>query len=217
MTETRATRLGPTRAEVLHRLRTAGQPVPVSHVSEAVGLHPNSTRFHLDALIEAGLVTREAEQRTQPGRPKVLYEATEPHPADPYEALAQAMVTHFAGAEPDRATKARAAGEAWGDELRSGQPSDAEPLERVVTCMSGLGYEPRLVTGAEPVIELTPCPYIALATKDPAVICQLHLGLVRGLLGPDQPWTVTSIHPWVKPDLCVMQLNRVEPVAAAGA
>lgn len=214
MSETRATRLGPTRAEVLHHLRTAGEPVAVSEVSEAVGLHPNTTRFHLDALLEAGLVTREVEQRSQPGRPKVLYRATQPLQTDPYEALAQAMVTHFAGVEQNRSAKARAAGEAWGDELRA-QVADGEPLDRVVSCMAGLGYEPRLVDEPETRIELTPCPYMSLATKDPGVVCQLHLGLVRGLLGPDQPWRVRSIHPWIEPDLCVLRLDREEATTGA--
>ena len=75
MSESRASRLGPTRAEVLHHLRTIGEPVPVSDVAVVIGLHQNTTRFHLDALTESGLVVREVEQRNQPGRPKVLYRA----------------------------------------------------------------------------------------------------------------------------------------------
>ncbi len=42
----------------------------------------------------------------------------------------------------------------------------------------------------------------------------LHLGLVRGLLGPDQPWTATGIQPWVTPTTCRV---RLAPAALAHA
>ena len=40
-----------------------------------MGLHLNTTRFHLDGLVEAGLAARAREDREQPGRPRVLYTA----------------------------------------------------------------------------------------------------------------------------------------------
>ena len=214
MSGSRAARLGPTRAEVLHYLRTVGEPVAVAEVAAAVGLHPNTTRFHLDALTDSGLVTREVEQRNQPGRPKLLYRAVEGHRSNRYQELAGAMVLHFAGMLEDRSELAEAAGEAWGNELRTEAqrtgPAEA-PLDRLVGCMAGLGYDPTLVADSDTVVELRPCPYLELADKDPQVTCQLHLGLVRGLLGPDQPWQVTAIEPWVTPTKCLLRLAQTVP------
>ena len=63
MSAAKTERLGPTRAEVLHHLRTRASAQGVEAVASAVGLHPSTTRFHLDALTEAGLVVREVENR----------------------------------------------------------------------------------------------------------------------------------------------------------
>lgn len=207
-----APRLGPTRADVLQHLRTVAGAVPVSQVSGAVGLHPNSTRFHLDALTRAGLVVREVERRSRPGRPRVLYRAVPDEQAHAYQHLASVMVRHFAGSVHGRAQRALSAGEEWGAELRTAGLGD--PLERVVGAMQALGYQPRLATGADTRLELGRCPYLELADEDPQVVCNLHLGLVRGLLGPDAPWTVTGIHPWATPTTCLVHLA---PTAGAGA
>lgn len=204
-------RLGPMRAEVLDHLRDVGDAVGVGDVAAAVGLHPNTTRFHLDALTRAGLAVRDVEQRTQRGRPKILYRAAHGHQSGRFESLADAMVRHFARGVDDRSERATDAGAAWGDELRRARQEvepDQPPLERLVAAMNDLGYQPHLVEETDPVLELRPCPYAALADADPAVICQLHLGLVRGILGPGQPWTATEIRPWVTPTTCRVLLGR---------
>lgn len=213
MSAPREPRLGPTRAEVLNHLRNVAEPVPVADVAASVGLHPNTTRFHLDALAASGLVVREVEQREQPGRPKVLYSAAHPHRESHYRDLAYAMVEHFAGGLEDRSARAEEAGRAWGvslrEELETAEPG-REPLEVLVAAMTDLGYAPRLAERPGPVVELTPCPYGQLASDNPQVVCQLHLGLVRGLLGPGQPWSAVSIEPWAEPSLCLLRLARAD-------
>src|ERR1019366_3122468 len=69
--------LGQRRADVLALLRAAGSPVGVREVADQTGLHPNTARFHLDALVDAGLVTRAPRARTVPGRPSMAYQAVE--------------------------------------------------------------------------------------------------------------------------------------------
>lgn len=210
MSESRRLRLGPTRAGVLQHLRTIAQAAPVADVAAAVGLHQNTTRFHLDALAAAGLVERQMERRDHPGRPKVLYQATRGHRDNRrYQDLAQVMVRHFAGGVDDVQGRARAAGVSWGDELRAdlehARPEQA-PLERLVEVMRELGYSPELKPGRDPVVELTPCPYGRLASDSPLVVCQLHLGLVDGLLGPACAYRVQSLEPWATPTTCVLRL-----------
>ncbi|MDR3080298.1 MAG: helix-turn-helix domain-containing protein, partial [Streptomyces sp.] len=58
-----ATALGKSRARVLDLLRAAGRPLGVQEVAEQAGLHPNTARFHLDALVDADLVSREPQPR----------------------------------------------------------------------------------------------------------------------------------------------------------
>ena len=57
------TRLGESRARVLDLLRASGGPLRAQDVAGQAGLHPNTARFHLDALVEAGLATRKPQPR----------------------------------------------------------------------------------------------------------------------------------------------------------
>lgn len=216
--EPRGDRLGPTRAEVLHHLRSAGAPLPVAEIAAGVGLHSNTTRFHLDALTASGLVTRTVEQRDQPGRPKVLYASSSGHTVDHYQDLAAFLVRHFAGDLPDRADRARAAGQAWGDQLRrEHDPGGTEaPVERLVRVMADLGYEPGYLEFPSPTVVVRPCPFLALVGDDAETICQLHLGLACGLVGPDSGWEVAGIAPFATASTCLIHLARHPAEAAAG-
>ncbi len=200
-----ASRLGPTRAEVLEHLQRLQAPATLDVIAEAVGIHQNTARFHLDALTAAGLVERQIEHRDVPGRPKVLFRAARISRDASFENLAQVMVRNFAGGLQDRSERAVEAGVAWGEKLRGElvelDPS-RQPLERLVDGMAWLGYEPELAHDPELVLNLRPCPYASIASEDPDVVCQLHLGLMRGILGPDQPWEVVSVEPWAEPTTC---------------
>lgn len=208
---TRRSGLGPTRAEVLAELRTAAVALPVTTIAAAVGLHPNSARFHLDALVDQGLVERADEQRDRPGRPKALYRAV-PHrlsQADALQGVARALVRHLGrlGGEPGE--QAEAAGRMWGEELAAAAPT-VTGIERVVTTLDALGYRPR--PGESDDLVLTPCPLRSLLDEAgpgglPS-ICRLHLGLMRGLVCDDPDLVVTGLDPLVTPDTCVAHLRR---------
>ncbi len=211
----RTVRLGPTRTQVLEHLRTLDVAAPLDEIASAVGIHQNTARFHLDALAGAGLVIRDTEHREVPGRPKVLFRAAGLTRDTSYQNLAQVMVRHLAARLPDGPERALEAGQAWGESLRQelvAEDPSREPLDRLVDGMASLGYEPQLVGDADPVLDLLPCPYGPLASDDPEIVCQMHLGLMRGVLGPDQPWEVTSVEPWVQPTTCRVTLRRRVPL-----
>ena len=63
------------RSTLLELLRSSGRPMSVTEAAEAVGLHPSTTRLHLDLLVSAGLVDRAAERRPTAGRPAIRYSA----------------------------------------------------------------------------------------------------------------------------------------------
>lgn len=203
----RPRRFGPSRADVLEHLRRTGAPQPVAAIAAAVGLHANTTRFHLEALIAAGQVHREAEIRQKAGRPRVLYRAEPTTSQELYQDFAGAMVRHFAAPLADRGRLAEAAGMAWGEEVLTGlQTQPAEALPRLVGCLARMGYQPELIEGPPPSINVHPCPYADLAEVDPETVCRMHLGLLRGLLHDDDPWEVTALEPYATPDLCIVRL-----------
>src|SRR2546429_6825382 len=112
--------LGQSRAHVLDLLRAAGSPAGVKDIADQAGLHPNTARFHLDALVDAGLAARAPKERTTPGRPSMAYRAVAggetmgrrgPRP------LAPKLPTPPSGLLPQPREAAREAGPALGRDL----------------------------------------------------------------------------------------------------
>jgi len=203
---------GPSRADVLSHLREAAQALPVTEIALAVGLHPNTARFHLDALVDQGLVVREYERRDRPGRPRLLYLARASSEATALQDLAGALVRHLDRLGTGSDDQAEAAGRFWGEELAAAHP-DQRPLDRVVSTLAELGYQPTLVGEPAERISLTPCPLQALPIGEVVPgqlpsICRLHLGLIRGLLTDDPDYTVGTLDPLVTPTSCVAHLVR---------
>ena len=67
--------LGGSRSRVLEVLQDAGTQLNVNEMAAKMGLHTNTVRLHLDALVAAGLADSEAEKRDLRGRPRKLYSA----------------------------------------------------------------------------------------------------------------------------------------------
>ncbi|GAB3440917.1 helix-turn-helix domain-containing protein [Phycicoccus ginsengisoli] len=111
--------LGPTRTRVLRVLRETGRPVSAAEVAGRLGVHPNSARFHLDALVDEGMVERGAEDRSTPGRPTVLYAVSPDLPAEDggWRELATILAQALASPLPSAAGAAETAGEAHGRAL----------------------------------------------------------------------------------------------------
>lgn len=213
--------LGRSRAQVLTALRRADSPSTVGAVAGRVGLHPNTTRFHLDALVESGLAERAAEKRERPGRPRVLYSA---RPDDPgvrsYRLLAEILSGFLAATTPRPADAAAEAGRAWGRYLAERPP----PYQRLgataaeaqlVRVLDDIGFAPEPVTaGGERQILLRHCPFREIAEEHGEVVCAIHLGLMQGLLTElGAPTAADRLDPFVEPGLCVAHLG---PGAGAG-
>ena len=108
---------GQRRAEVLDMLRAVGSPVGVREVADRMGLHPNTARFHLDALVDAGLAVRAPQARAAPGRPSTGYQAAEGGGVAgqrQYRLLAEMLTSLISGVLPRPAEAAAEAGRQWG-------------------------------------------------------------------------------------------------------
>lgn len=205
---------GQSRARVLGALQDARQPLDVGTVAERVGLHANTARFHLDALVDAGLADRSAEGREQPGRPRFLY-AARPGSAHAgqrnYRFLAE-ILTGFVAAESARpAETGLRAGEAWGRHLADRPPPfrRTEPgaaVAQLVDVLDDIGFAPQ--AGPDRQIRLHHCPFRELAETHRDLVCSVHLGLMRGLLAElDTPVGVERLDPFVTAHLCVTHLT----------
>lgn len=211
-------RLGPSRARVLAVLQDAGQPMAADEVGERLGMHPNSVRFHLDALSSGGLVVRGLEARATPGRPKVTYAATAAAPQMArrrYRLLAGMLAGFLAEQVPHPAVAAERTGREWSRSLplpdhRPGVAAEEDALAVLVGSLDEVGFESRAVHDAGALrIEVSHCPFLEVAEEHEDVVCAMHLGLMRGVLERrEAPLGVRDLEPLVEPGLCLAHLTR---------
>lgn len=212
--------LGRSRADVLDMLRAADGPLGVREVAQRTGLHPNTARFHLEALTEAGLAVRETEDRETPGRPRIGYRAAAGGPAGRrrYRLLAEMLTSLIAGTMPAPGKAAEDAGREWGAYLTEQPPpyqklSPEEAIGKLSAVMEELGFSPRAEAGdgGRYRLCLRQCPFREVAERHQDVICALHLGLMRGALDRMRaPLTADRLDPFVEPSLCVARLSERE-------
>ncbi|MFO7251663.1 MAG: helix-turn-helix domain-containing protein [Actinomycetes bacterium] len=155
MSETRLTDPRPvpggTRGRVLDVLRATDGPLGVQDVAAALGLHPNTARYHLDALVGLGLATREPGERGQAGRPRMIYRAAGAATGRrSYRLLAEMLTGLVATRLPDAEQAALEAGRTWGRYLGDApapwQEADAaEAVRRLVAVLDDAGFEPEVV------------------------------------------------------------------------
>ena len=209
---------GHSRGDVLNLLRAADQPVGVREIAERTGLHQNTVRFHLQALVAAGLAARETEGRDTPGRPRVGYRATERPSAGPrqFRLLAEMLASLVDGTMREPGAAAEEAGREWGEYLTEQpppfqRPGAPEAVAKLTSALAQLDFAPDVVAdgdGGDYLVNLRQCPFREVAEKHQQVICGLHLGLMRGALARMRaPLTADRLDPFVQPRLCVARLT----------
>jgi predicted ArsR family transcriptional regulator len=210
--------LGESRSRVLEILQDTGAQLGVSEVAARLGLHPNTVRFHLDALVASGLVDSEAEESDLRGRPRMLYSANANSASAGrrnYRLLAEILASSMAAQVSHSREASINAGREWGRYLGEGPPPfkrvDAdEATRRLVSAMEDIGFAPEAVTrGRHRQMLLHRCPFREVAQEHPEVVCSIHLGLMNGLLAElDAPLEVNQLDPFVEPSQCVASLSR---------
>jgi predicted ArsR family transcriptional regulator len=167
--------------------------------AEAVGVAVHVAKFHLDRLVNDGLLDfeyRRPPDRRGPGagRPSKVYRRSTHEfavslPERRYELAAQLLAQAVTdavrdGAPPAQALRraARKAGRSLGEmiyEHASSQPERPELREAVIRILEENGYEPRSELGG---VLLINCPFRSLARDYTELVCGTNLDLLRGLL-----------------------------------
>lgn len=209
----------PVRARLLLLLRQAPTAQDVEALAEQLDLHVNTVRSHLTVLEGAGLVVSEPQVRQTPGRPRLGYQAAPdapgPEDADGYRLLSEILASHLAASSDDPAAAAARAGSAWGRSLvdRPTPTTDLTPsmaIGRVVEVLADRGFAPDVddADTSAPRVVLRDCPFLDVARSHQAVVCAVHLGLIRGALAQLHPDVeVVELQPLVEPVRCVAQLQ----------
>ncbi len=204
---------GISRSRLLAVLRQAAGPMGIRELADAVGLHANTAREHLDQLVDAGLVAREHAAPAGRGRPGLRYraaaDATDDDP-QAYRALASVLANELAR-RPDAIASARSAGEHWGRAMARGSDTTlnrADAVARLIELLDEAGFAPETSVDAAQPIRLRRCPFGSLAHERGDVVCGVHLGLMRGALRElGAPLDAVSLEPFVEPDLCLAHMG----------
>jgi predicted ArsR family transcriptional regulator len=173
----------PKRRALYRFVGEAGRPVSREEAAAAAGIGRPLAAYHLDKLAEHGLVEvtyARPSGRTGPGagRPAKLYRRSSREfvlraPPRDYRLLAELLVRMLAEAN---------------DEMRAAVVRTAESMGRtigeqggsVIDLLRARGYEPVVTdTGS---VRLRNCPFAAVSTSCPAVVCAANHALVRGML-----------------------------------
>ncbi|MCF8571995.1 helix-turn-helix domain-containing protein [Gordonia sp. HY002] len=157
--------------------------------SDALQIPRQTAAFHLDKLVEVGLLDVEFERRTGrtgpgAGRPAKLYQRAERDihvnlPERSYELagrlLAQAIDETESTGESPRAVLARLATQ-LGHQLGAQTGGSDDQLQHT---LERWGYEPRVEADD---IALVNCPFHQLARTHTQLVCGMNLHLVKGLV-----------------------------------
>jgi predicted ArsR family transcriptional regulator len=216
----------PVRRALYDHVRRQAHPVSREEAAEAVAISRNLSAFHLDKLVDAGLLRARYEAPAlKPrgrGRAPKVYEPTEGTltmsvPPRQYELVGEILADAVAGDPSDaRAAAARRAADVGrqigavhrGPVTPGGQHSDE--VSAVYATLTDLGFEPR--RGASGELSLGNCPFHGLAVRQPELVCGLNEALITGLL---DGLGATGLCARLQPDpgsCCV----RVSAVAAKG-
>ncbi|WP_434441517.1 helix-turn-helix transcriptional regulator [Lentzea sp. E54] len=186
-------------------------PISKDEAAQAARLPRTTAAFHLDKLVEMGLldvVHQRRSGRSGPGagRPAKLYQRSEEQievslPDRRYEAashlLTDALLEAETTGEPAREILNRRAYE-WGADLA------ARAAGEVSKALEDFGFEPRDEDGS---ILLGNCPFHSLAQRHTQLVCGMNLCLISGLLdGIEANGVSARLDP--SPGQCCVRLDQ---------
>jgi predicted ArsR family transcriptional regulator len=189
-------------------VRRQDHPVSREEAADAARISRNLAAFHLDKLVDVGLLRARyeapADQPRGRGRAPKVYEAAGDGvsvtiPQRRYELiaaiLADAVATDPGDAERAAMRISHERGVELGSQLRPADPD-------LPTVLAGLGFEPERHDGT---LLLHNCPFHALAARQTALVCGLTHAFVDGLVdGLHAAGVSTRLVP--RPGACCVEL-----------
>lgn len=180
-------------------VREAGGPASREDVATATGISRKLAAFHLDKLVNRGLL--EASFARPPGRSGRGAGRTAKYyvpsdrefeisiPERRYDVMGSILLGALTGRQPDETGEhaakrvAHETGEEIGRSERASRRLPPPGPERTIAVatevLSGCGYEPTLEEGA---VRMRNCPFHALAEQDRDLVCVLNRELIDGVV-----------------------------------
>jgi len=221
----------PVRRDLYRYVVAQAGPVNRDQVAAGAGVARHVAKFHLDKLVEDGLLDvgyARPPGRSGPGagRPAKLYRRSSRElavslPPRDYELAGRLLARAVTTAESDHTPigdalrdVARGAGRTLGQLVRDQagpRPSRSAVLGATSSVLRACGYEPRSEPGG---ITLANCPFHALAQDFTDLVCGLNLELMGGLVdGLDRDYFQARLEP--SPGQCCVHLHQTNPPRSA--
>jgi predicted ArsR family transcriptional regulator len=176
-----------TRYAIYRELAASKVPMSTVDLAEAVGLHINTVRPHLERMREIGLLELAAESRGTVGRPQHRYSLAEDAPSlglEPpsFRVLATLLATVAASGEVTDEV-VRDVGRQQGRALAEGVVR-THAIDGLLDELVELGFEPRIESESDEAtcIAFGNCPFAELAEAFPQLVCGLHRGICEGFV-----------------------------------
>lgn len=176
-----------TRYAIYLELARSSSPLSTADMAEALGLHPNTVRPHLERMREVGLLHVEVDGRGAVGRPQHRYSLASDAPSlglepPPFPLLAGLLANVAAALAPDTEVVAEA-GRVHGRHAGEQRKQVASCVTAVTEELAELGFDPAVAEdGRTTTIAFTRCPYREVAEAFPELVCHLHRGIVEGMV-----------------------------------
>jgi len=220
----------PVRRRLYAVVSARSEPVSRDDAASAAGIDRALAAYHLDKLVEAGLLTpiyQRPEGRTGPGagRPAKLYcrsdrEFAVSVPPREYE-LAARLLVRAVESDPSGRSRAalRAAAHQLGTELgrqvvsqqspeRQGNNAGDPEQRDLETVLAAYGYEPEHCT--DDVTRLRNCPFHQLAQQHKDTVCGMNLALIDGVAAGLKASTLRPVLD-PQPGYCCVTIGTDQP------
>jgi predicted ArsR family transcriptional regulator len=216
----------PVRHRLYQFVAARGTPVGRDEAAAAAGIGRPLAAYHLDKLVELGLLTASYQRppgRGGPGagRPAKVYarsgaEFAVSVPPRDYE-LAARLLTAAVEADGSGTSQAALEGAArrFGVSLGPGRAAGDGGAQAALEVLAEHGFEPFRDSGGT--IRLRNCPFRQLAAEHPAVVCGMNLalvdGVITGVLSDDPATTRPALRPVLepRPDCCCVAISTGSP------
>jgi predicted ArsR family transcriptional regulator len=190
-----------TRYAIYLELARSPRPLATADIADALQLHANTVRPHLERMRDAGLLAVEVGGRGDVGRPQHRYSVAADAPSlglePPSIPVLARMVLSMAKRLQASVADAEAVGADEGRDRARPYANAPSTLEALVSDLDRLGFDPfvtdapnrpsgmvgdELDDDAEAVVAFAHCPFAELAQEHPELVCGLHRGLVAGFV-----------------------------------
>lgn len=206
----------PVRRRLYEYVRDCDHPAGRDEAAAATGIRRALAAYHLDKLVDAGLLRAAYDRpsgRSGPGagRTAKIYSLTEQEmvvsvPPRDYGLLASLLVSSVdhddTGAVHDAVNQT-----AYTTGERLGADSGGDLLDALANC----GYQPR--TCGDGLVELCNCPFHTLSEAHRDIVCGLNLHLIQGILdATDQHGAQAELA--FRPNRCCVTIRNAQRAEA---